>query len=252
MFGATLKSYYAEKIGVDPKKMYVVSVMPCTAKKFEAGRPEISVNGIPDVDAVLTTRELAVMIKEAGIDFTDLPDEDFDAPMGIGSGAATIFGATGGVMEAALRTVVEVLSGKSESNVEYAVVRGTEGLKEAVVTAGDVTVKAAVVSGLANAKAMMKRIEAGEADYHFVEIMACPGGCVNGGGQPIQQSRIRSWIDLRSERAKGLYAEDRDLPVRKSHENETVKTLYTEFFGTPCGHKSHEILHTHYTKRDRF
>ena len=252
MFGATLKSYYAEKIGMDPKKMYVVSVMPCTAKKFEAARPEISVNGIPDVDAVLTTRELAVMIKEAGIDFAELPDEDFDAPMGIGSGAATIFGATGGVMEAALRTVVEVLSGKSESSVEYAAVRGVQGLKEAVVTAGDVEIRAAVVSGLANAKALLRRIKAGETEYHFVEVMACPGGCVNGGGQPIQQSRVRSWIDLRSERAQGLYAEDRDLPVRKSHENETVKKLYAEYFGEPCGHRSHEILHTHYTKRDCF
>ena len=252
MFGATLKAYYAPKNGIDPKKMFVVSVMPCTAKKFEAQRPEISTYGIPDVDAVLTTRELASMIKEAGIDFENLPDEDFDAPMGIGSGAGTIFGTTGGVMEAALRTVVEILSGESQSEIEYTVVRGIEGVKEATVTAGGVELKAAIVSGLANAKTLMDKIKAGEADYHFIEIMACPGGCVNGGGQPIQSNRVRSVIDLRSERAKGLYDEDRDLTVRKSHENETVKTLYSEFFGEPCGHKSHEVLHTTYVKRDKF
>lgn len=252
MFGAVLKSYYAEKEGIDPSKIFVVSIMPCTAKKFEAARPEMAATGYPDVDVVLTTRELARMIREAGIDFKDLDERHFDDPMGEASGAGVIFGATGGVMEAALRTVAEVLSGQSIENVEYEQVRGVEGIKEATVKVGDLELKAAVAHGLGNARKLLDRIKAGEADYHFVEIMACPGGCVNGGGQPIQPSKVRSWIDLRAERAKAIYEEDRELPIRKSHENPKVKALYDEYLGEPGGHKSHKLLHTHYTKRENY
>lgn len=249
MFGAVLKSYYAEKMGIDPAKIFVVSIMPCTAKKFEAQRPEMAATGYPDVDVVLTTRELARMIREAGIDFAELPERHFDDPMGEASGAAVIFGATGGVMEAALRTVAEILEGKSLENFEYEAVRGVEGIKEATVEAGGLKIKAAVVHGLGNARKLLDKIKAGEAEYHFIEIMACPGGCVNGGGQPIQASSIRSWIDLRSERAKAIYEEDRELPIRKSHENPKMKMLYDEYFGKPGSHKSHELLHTHYVDR---
>lgn len=252
MFGAVLKSYYAEKEGIDPSKVYVVSIMPCTAKKFEAARPEMAATGYADVDVVLTTRELARMIKEAGIDFTDLPERHFDDPMGDATGAGVIFGATGGVMEAAIRTVAEILSGQSIENVEYEQVRGIEGIKEASVTVGDLTLKAAVAHGLGNARKLLDRIKAGEADYHFVEIMACPGGCVNGGGQPIQPSNVRSWTDIRVERAKAIYEEDRDLPIRKSHENPKIKSLYEEYLGEPGGHKSHKLLHTHYAKRENY
>jgi len=252
MFGAVLKSYYAEKEGIDPSKIFVVSVMPCTAKKFEAQRPEMSSTGYPDVDVVLTTRELARMIREAGIDFKDLPDRYFDDPMGEASGAAVIFGATGGVMEAALRTVAEVVSGKPADNIEYNEVRGVEGIKEATIQLEGLTLKAAVAHGLGNARKLLDKIKAGEADYHFVEIMACPGGCVNGGGQPIQPSEVRSWIDIRTERAKAIYEEDKSLPIRKSHENPKIKMLYDEFFGKPGSHKAHELLHTHYAKRENY
>ena len=252
MFGAVLKSYYAEKEGIDPAKVYVVSIMPCTAKKFEAARPELAATGYSDVDVVLTTRELARMIREAGIDFKDLAERHFDDPMGEATGAGVIFGATGGVMEAALRTVAEVLSGQSIENVEYEQVRGVEGIKEASIKVGDLTLKAAVAHGLGNARKLLDRIKAGEADYHFVEIMACPGGCVNGGGQPIQPSKVRSWTDLRAERAKAIYEEDRELPIRKSHENPKIKALYAEYLGEPGGHKSHKLLHTHYTKRENY
>lgn len=252
MFGAVLKTYYAEKMGIDPKKIYVVSVMPCTAKKFEAQRPELSATGLPDVDVVITTRELARMIKEAGIDFNNLEDKDFDDPMGNATGAAVIFGATGGVMEAALRTVSEIVAGKSFDEIEYAAVRGIEGIKEAIVTIGDMQVKAAVANGLGNARKLLDSIKAGEASYDFVEIMACPGGCVNGGGQPIQPSSVRSWIDLRTERAKAIYEEDASLPIRKSHENPVVKEMYDKYFGEPGSHKAHEILHTHYIARENY
>ena len=252
MFGAVLKSYYAEKEGIDPAKVFVVSIMPCTAKKFEAARSELAATGYPDVDVVLTTRELARMIKEAGIDFKELDERHFDDPMGDATGAGVIFGATGGVMEAALRTVAEVLSGKSIENVDYEQVRGVEGIKEATVKVGDLELKAAVAHGLGNARKLLDRIKAGEANYHFVEIMACPGGCVNGGGQPIQPSKVRSWTDLRAERAKAIYQEDRELPIRKSHENPKVKALYDEYLGEPGGHKSHKLLHTHYTKRENY
>ncbi|MCX7922155.1 MAG: NADH-dependent [FeFe] hydrogenase, group A6 [Clostridia bacterium] len=252
MFGAVLKSYYAEKMGIDPAKIFVVSIMPCTAKKYEAQRPELSATGYADVDVVLTTRELAQMIKEAGIDFTELPERHFDDPMGEATGAGVIFGATGGVMEAALRTVAEVLSGKSIDNIEYEAVRGVEGIKEATIELEGLTLKAAVAHGLGNARKLLEKIKAGEAEYHFIEVMGCPGGCVNGGGQPIQPSQVRSWVDLRTERAKAIYEEDRELPIRKSHENEKVKTLYAEYFEAPGSHKAHKLLHTHYVARENY
>lgn len=252
MFGAVLKSYYAQKMGIDPAKMFVVSIMPCTAKKYEAQRPELSVNGHADVDLVLTTRELARMIKEAGLDFNALPDAQFDDPMGEATGAGVIFGATGGVMEAALRTVAEILEGKSIDAIEYEAVRGVEGIKEATVEAGGMKIKAAVAHGLGNARALLEKIKAGKAEYHFIEVMGCPGGCVNGGGQPIQSSRVRSWVDLRTERAKAIYAEDRDLTIRKSHENPKVQMLYKEYFEAPGSHKAHDLLHTHYVERENY
>lgn len=252
MLGAVLKSYYAEKAGIDPSKIFVVSIMPCTAKKFEAQRPELSSGGCRDVDVVLTTRELARMIREAGIDFTELPERHFDDPMGEATGAAVIFGATGGVMEAALRTVAEILEGKSIDNIEYDAVRGVEGIKEAVVEAGGLKIRAAVAHGTGNARKLLERIKKGDVQYHFVEIMACPGGCVTGGGQPIQPSQVRSWTDLRKKRAKAIYEEDRSLPIRKSHENPRVQKLYEEFFEKPGSHKAHELLHTHYQQRENY
>ena len=251
MFGAVLKSYYAEKMGIDPAKIFVVSVMPCTAKKYEAARPELSANGLADVDVVITTREAAKMIKEAGIDFNNLEDKQFDNPMGEATGAAVIFGATGGVMEAALRTVAEIIEGKSFDNVEYTAVRGIEGIKEATVEFGGKKVRAAVANGLGNARKLLDSMKDGEK-YDFVEIMACPGGCVNGGGQPIQPSNVRSWTDLRTERAKAIYEEDASLPIRKSHENPIVKKMYEEYFEKPGSHKAHELLHTHYTARANY
>ncbi len=252
MFGAILKTYYAEKMGIDPAKMFVVSVMPCVAKKFEAGRPEMEVNKLRDVDAVISTRELAKMIKQSGILFNKLPDEKFDNPFEEASGAGVIFGATGGVMEAALRTVVEVLEGKSFDKLDYEAVRGTDGIKEATLTVAGTEVKVAVVSGLGNARKVLNDVRDGKANYHFIEVMACPGGCVTGGGQPIVDSSVRMDIDLKAKRAAGLYAEDASLPVRKSHENPDIKLLYSEFLEKPGSHKSHELLHTHYTARPKF
>lgn len=252
MFGAVLKSYYAEKAGIDPAKIFVVSIMPCTAKKFEAKRPELSSTGYPDVDVVLTTRELGRMVRETGIDFPNLDDSVFDDPMGEATGAGVIFGATGGVMEAALRTVADIVTGKSSNDIEYLEVRGIEGIKEAQIDVGGQKIKAAVAHGLGNAKALLEKIKSGEGDYHFIEIMACPGGCVNGGGQPIQPSEVRSWIDLKTERAKAIYDEDRSMKVRKSHENESVNRLYKEYFESPGSHKAHELLHTHYMARENY
>ncbi len=252
MFGAVLKSYYAEKMGIDPAKIFVVSIMPCTAKKFEVQRPEMSSSGCQDVDVVLTTRELARMIREAGIDFTELPERHFDDPMGEASGAAVIFGATGGVMEAALRYLVELLEGKPLEKLEFEAVRGVDGIKEATVEAAGMKIKAAVVHGTGNARKLLDRMKSGEAQYHFVEVMACPGGCVTGGGQPIQPSQVRSWIDLRSERAKAIYEEDESLPMRKSQDNPAVKKMYDEYFGHPGSHKAHELLHTHYAARANY
>ena len=250
MFGAVIKSYYADKAGIAPKDIYVVSVMPCTAKKFEAKREELSVNGLADVDAVITTRELAKMIKQAGIRFDKLPDEKFDVPFGEeATGAGVIFGATGGVMEAAIRTVADILDGTSHKDVDYEAVRGLEGIKLASVEAGGRKIRAAVAHGLGNARALIEKVKSGEVSVDFIEIMACPGGCVNGGGQPIVPSSVRMDADIRAERAKAIYSEDKSLPLRKSHDNPYIKQLYDEFLGEPCGHKSHDLLHTHYTAR---
>ena len=244
MFGALAKTYYAEKAGVDPADMFVVSIMPCTAKKFECERPEMRSSGYQDVDAVLTTRELARMLREAGIDPTALEPASYDAPLGIGTGAAVIFGATGGVMEAALRTVYEVVMKKELPSLDFREVRGFEGIKEAEVALGDTTVRVAVAHTLGNARRLLERVRSGEASYHFIEIMACPGGCIGGGGQPIGTNTER-----RLQRIDAIYQADRDLPLRKSHDNPEVKQLYDEFLGEPLGHKSHELLHTHYTAR---
>ena len=247
MFGAVAKTYYADKIGLPPEKIYVVSIMPCTAKKFEAQRPEMGRNGIPDVDAVLTTRELGKMMKEAGIDFTRLPDEDYDDPLGISTGAGVIFGATGGVMEAALRTAVEVITKKELADINFTQVRGLEGVKEATIDVDGLQLKVAVAHGLANARKLMEKLAAGEADYHFIEIMACPGGCIGGGGQPFPVDR-----EVRQARINGIYRADESLPLRKSHENPAVQQLYKEFLGEPLGEKAHELLHTTYTPRNPF
>ena len=252
MFGAVVKTWYAEKNGLDPKDIVVVSIMPCTAKKFERSRDGQSAAGVPDVDVALTTRELARMIERAGIDFVNLADEEFDAPLGITTGAAAIFGATGGVMEAALRTAVETLTGKELESVDFKEVRGTKGIKEATYNVAGLEVKAAVASGLANARELLNRIRRGEANYHIVEIMACPGGCVNGGGQPIQPANVRNFTDLKAIRAKALYEEDANLPLRKSHDSPVIKVLYDEYFGKPGSHKAHEVLHTHYQPRETF
>ncbi len=252
MFGAVLKSYYAEKMGIDPAKIFVVSVMPCTAKKYEAERPELASTGYPDIDEVLTTRELAEMIKEAGIDFKNLEDSQFDDPMGEATGAGVIFGATGGVMEAALRSVPYLLTGKDDDNVDIKVVRGVETVKEAEVEVNGIKIKAAVVHGLGNARKLLDKIKAGEAEYHFVEVMACPGGCVNGGGQPIQPASVRFDLDLRAERAKALYEEDQGSTMRRSHQNPRVLKMYEEYFEKPGGHKSHKLLHTHYVARENY
>lgn len=249
MFGAILKTYYAQKMGIDPANMFVVSIMPCTAKKFEAQREELAASGYPDVDAVLTTRELARMIKEAGIDFINLPDSHFDDPLGDITGAGVIFGTTGGVMEAALRTVYETLTGKPLENVEITQVRGLEGIREAEIDVGTMKIKAAVAHGLANAKKLLEMVKNGEKEYHFIEIMACPGGCIMGGGQPIVPAKVREKVDVAKLRASALYDEDRSLPIRKSHENPTIKRLYEEFLGHPNSEKAHHILHTHYKRR---
>lgn len=249
MFGGTLKTWYAEKMGIDPAKIYSVSVMPCTAKKFEIGRDDQSAAGLPDIDATITTRELAKMIKTAGINFNALPEEDFDSPLGEGSGASVIFGATGGVMEAALRTAVEKITGKTLEDVNFTEVRGMQGVKEATYTAGDLTVKVAVASGTKNAKTLMEQVKNGTSEYQFIEIMACPGGCINGGGQPFVSGTVRNFEDYRAERASVLYKLDEANQNRKSHDNTAVKRVYEEFFGSPGSHKAHEILHTSYVKR---
>ncbi|MBE6901093.1 MAG: ferredoxin [Ruminococcaceae bacterium] len=247
MFGAVTKTYFAEKNGIDPKKIVSVSVMPCTAKKFELGRDDQAAAGVPDVDISITTRELARMIKQAGIMFNNLPDEKCDSPLGTGTGAAVIFGATGGVMEAALRTAVWTLEGKKDGTpIEFKDVRGVEGIKEATYNVAGMEVKVAVASGLANAKALLKKVKAGEANYHFIEIMGCPGGCVNGGGQIIQPAEVRNFTDIRADRAKVLYSIDEANTLRFSHDNPDVQALYKEFLGEPNSHKAHEILHTSY------
>ena len=254
MFGATVKTWYAEKMGWDKKDIVVVGVMPCTAKKFEVRRDDEDAagSGIPDVDIALTTREIARMIDRAGIQFTELPDEEFDSPMGESTGASVIFGATGGVMEAALRTAAEWVGGKPLEQVEFTDVRGTAGVKEASYQIGDLTVNVAVASGLANAKKLLEQVKRGMKNYHFIEIMGCPGGCVNGGGQPVQPASVRNFVDLKSIRAKALYDADEAKTLRKSHENPALLTIYKEYFGEFGSHLAHRILHTSYTERSRF
>ena len=252
MFGALIKTYFAEKEKIDPAKIFVVSVMPCIAKKFERTRDDMQGAGYDDVDAVLTTRELARMIKQAHINFVDLEDSKFDNPMGEATGAAAIFGVTGGVMEAALRTVQEKVTGNAFEKLEYESVRGMDGIKRAEVDMDGTKVKVVVASGLKNAQTIMEEIKSGKADYQFVEIMACPGGCIMGGGQPIRTSKERSTIDIRGKRASALYSIDEKSIIRKSHENPVVKKIYEEYLGEPGGHKAHELLHTTYVKREKY
>ena len=250
MEGAIIKTYWAEKAGVDPSKIVTVAVMPCTSKKFETSRPEMELGGLRTVDISITTRELARMIKSAGIQFAQLPDEEvFDELVAESTGAAPIFGATGGVMEAALRTAADVLEGRSVENVEYKALRGIEGIKEAEVTLGGVNLKVAIANSTGAAKELITRIKNGDASYAFVEVMACPGGCVNGGGQPIVSASKRMDVDPRVARAAGLYAEDEAKTIRKSHENPDIKKIYDEYLGNPGSEKAHHLLHTHYTNR---
>jgi NADH-quinone oxidoreductase subunit G/NADP-reducing hydrogenase subunit HndD len=252
MFGAIAKSYYAEKFDIDPKKMFVVSIMPCTAKKSEREREEMAVDGLPDVDVALTTRELGAMIKEARLNFHDLPDGNFDKVLGEYTGAGVIFGATGGVMEAALRTVADVLTGEDLEAIEYEAVRGTEGIKEASVNIGDLTVNVAIAHSTSKAKELLESDKFADKSYHFIEIMACPGGCVNGGGQPYVTAEVRNSINVKEERAKALYEEDKKMPLRKSHKNPEIIALYENYLGEPNGHKAHELLHTHYSAKDKY
>lgn len=252
MFGAIIKSYYAKKMNIDPAKIFMVSIMPCISKKFEITRDDMAGAGYADVDAVLTTRELARMIKQANLDFVNLEDTTFDDPMGEATGAAAIFGTTGGVMEAALRTVSEVLEGKELKEIKFEEVRGEKDIKKATLKIAGKDVKVAVASGLANAKKIMEEIKSGKADYQFVEIMACPGGCVVGGGQPIHSSKTRATVDIRKKRAEGLYSIDEKSTIRKSHENPVIKKIYDEFLEKPGSHKAHELLHTSYVEREKY
>ncbi len=249
MFGAIYKTYFAEKMGIDPKDIVFVSAIPCTAKKFEVTRDGQDVDGIPGVDIAITTRELGRLIEGAGINFRRLPDEKFDSPIDVGSGAGVIFGATGGVMEAALRTAAETILGTKLERLEFDDVRGTEGIKRASYKLGDLTVRVAVASGTANAKKLLRGVEDGTEEVDFIEIMACPGGCVNGGGQPVQDATVRSTVDLKAKRAAVLYNADSDMELRRSHENPCCIKLYEDFLEKPGSHKAHEILHTHYVKR---
>lgn len=244
MFGALSKTYYAEKMNIHPSKIFTVSIMPCTAKKFEARRDEMMTNGIPDVDAVLTTRELARLIKSAGLDFKNLPEEKFDEPFGITTGAAVIFGATGGVMEAALRTVYEVLTKETLDSLEFYDVRGMEGIKASKVMVGDLEVNVAVAHGLSNAKQLMQEIKEGQSPYHFIEVMSCIGGCIGGGGQPITNDP-----GIKEKRLSGVYFVDQSMEIRQSHKNPTITKIYDDFLGYPNSAKSHELLHTHYKRR---
>lgn len=252
MFGAILKTYYAQKEGIDPKKIYVVSVMPCIAKKFERQRTEMQNDGMYDVDAVITTRELSRMIKQANIDFLSLEDTNFDSPMGEATGAGAIFGTTGGVMEAALRTAQDILTGEDLKKIDFEQVRGGEGIKRATVNIAGKDIKVVAASGLANAQKIMEEIKEGKADYQFVEIMACPGGCIMGGGQPIKSSKIRSEVDVRKLRADSLYTIDERSIIRKSHENPVLKKIYEDFLEKPGSYRAHKLLHTKYHKREKY
>lgn len=241
MEGAVLKSYYARKMGIDPADIYVVSIMPCTVKKYESNRAELSAEAMPDVDAVLTTRELVRFFKIAGIDFNDLPESEFDNPLGESTGAAAIFGTSGGVMEAALRTAYFKITGTELEHLEFEEIRGMAGVKEATVKIGDLDVSIAVVNGIGNVGPVLDEVQNGTSKHHFIEVMACLGGCINGGGQPIHQKPEKV-----VKRVKALYKIDENAKTRRSHENESVLTLYKEFFGEPNSHKAHEILHTEY------
>lgn len=248
MFGAVLKSYYAQKYNIDPEKMFVVSVIPCTAKKFEATRPELRTFDFDDVDVALTTRELAKMIKGAGIKLEDMDDEDYDAPFNKATGGGAIFGATGGVLEAALRTAARMLDG-SFKKIEFTEVRGPQEIREAKYSVAGVEVKVAVTSGLGNARKLIEKIKKGEADYQMVEIMACPGGCINGGGQPVQSDSVRNYVDLKAIRSKALYDYDKQCKYRCSDESPIIKTIYDEFFDAPGKPRAHKLLHTKYVNR---
>ncbi|MCI8272645.1 MAG: 4Fe-4S binding protein [Clostridia bacterium] len=252
MFGALIKTYFAKKQGIDPSKIYVVSVMPCIAKKFERQREEMKNEDLCDVDNVITTRELSRMIKQANIEFTKLEDSEFDNPMGEATGAAAIFGTTGGVMEAALRTAQDTLTGKDLPQIDFEQVRGGDGIKRATINIAGKDIKVVAASGLANAQEIMKEIKSGKADYQFVEIMACPGGCVMGGGQPIKSSKIRSEVDVRKLRADALYSIDEKSTIRKSHENPIIKQIYKEYLNKPGSEIAHKLLHTHYTERPKY
>ena len=245
MFGAIAKTYYAEKNNIPKENMVVVSIMPCVAKKYECARPEMNDSGVQDVDYVLTTRELAKMIRTRGLDLAKMPEEEFDNPLGLASGAGAIFGTSGGVMEAALRSVYEMVTGKQAGDLDFVGVRGHEAIKEASLDLNGTTVKVAVTSGLKNAKVLLDKIRAGEADYHFIEVMCCPGGCVGGGGQPF-----RTTAAIKEKRMDGLYKVDMKSTYRQSHKNPEIHKLYEDFLGEPNGHKSHELLHTHYTQRE--
>lgn len=252
MFGALIKTYFAEREEIDPSKIYVVSVMPCIAKKFERQREEMKNDELCDVDNVITTRELARMIKQANIEFKKLEDSEFDNPMGEATGAAAIFGTTGGVMEAALRTAQDILTGENLEKVDFEQVRGGDGIKRATVNIAGKDIKVVAASGLANAQKIMEEIKSGKADYQFVEIMACPGGCIMGGGQPIKSSKIRREVDVRKLMADALYSIDEKSVIRKSHENPIVKKVYEEYLETPGSHRAHKLLHTHYVQRQKY
>ncbi|MDR2932181.1 MAG: [FeFe] hydrogenase, group A [Oscillospiraceae bacterium] len=252
MFGAIFKTWYAETHDLDPKDLFVVGVMPCTAKKFEVNREDENAAGVPDCDVALTTREIARMIKRAGIEFTELEDEYFDDPLGESTGASVIFGATGGVMEAALRTAVVWLEKEDAGKIEFVEVRGFEGVKEATYNVAGMDINVAVASGLSNAKMLLEKVKSGEKQYHFIEIMACPGGCINGGGQPVQSAHVRNFVDLRAKRAQVLYNQDSENKVRQSHENPVIKKLYDEYLDKPGSHRAHEVLHTSYKVRSHY
>ena len=252
MFGALIKSYFAKKEEINPEKIYVVSVMPCIAKKFERQRDEMKNNGLYDVDNVITTRELARMIKQANIEFTKLEDTEFDSPMGEATGAGAIFGVTGGVMEAALRTAQDVLTGQNLEKINFEQVRGGDAIKRATVNIAGKDIKVVAASGLANAKKILEEIKSGKSDYQFVEIMACPGGCIMGGGQPIKNSKIRSEVDVRKLRADSLYSIDEKSHIRKSHENPILKKIYEEYLEEPGSYRAHKLLHTHYKEREKY
>ena len=251
MFGAVLKSYYCQKTGINPKDLFVVSVIPCTAKKFEVGREEQQTFDFQDVDVALTTRELAKMIKGAGIKFTEIKNESFDSPFGTASGGGAIFGATGGVMEAALRTAASMLDGNFKK-IDFPEVRGTDPIKEAVYEVAGIEVRVAVTSGLGNARKLLEDIKSGKKNYHMVEVMACPGGCINGGGQPVQSDSIRNYTDLKGLRSKALYDYDRRSELRVSHKSPVVKQIYDEFFDGPGKPRAHKLLHTEYVKREKY